>query len=257
MRSFKGIIHVHSIYSYDGKHSLEEIAQYGVKRGYSFMCMSEHSDTLNEEIMVKYVKECQRVSTPDCLIIPGIEFTCEKDLHLIGLGVQHFTESKVPPEVARFIHQQGGISVIAHPSRYNYQIPFDVACAVDGVEVWNASYDGRFVPNDKSLNLIKEMRKGNGSLLAFGGQELHRISDRWNIETTAFCNELCKDAIVYSLKQGDFIISNPYFKLDSLNESGWLKMIKIRTSRKVYCIAKRIRSYIHTNKGMLNTARKV
>lgn len=251
------MIHVHSIYSYDGKHSLEEIAQYGVKRGYSFMCMSEHSDTLNEEIMVKYVKECQIVSTPDCLIIPGIEFTCENDLHLIGLGVQHFTESKVPLEVAEFIHQQGGVSIVAHPSRYNYQIPLDLAGIVNGIEVWNAAYDGRFVPNDKSLNLIKEIRKGNGSILAFGGQELHRISDRWSIETTAFCNELCKDAIIYSFKQGDFTISNPYFKLYSLNELGWLKMIQIRTVRKMYYIAKIIRDYMCANKGIINTARKV
>ncbi|MBI5180239.1 MAG: PHP domain-containing protein [Nitrospirae bacterium] len=257
MKSFKGIIHVHSNYSYDGKHSLEEITHFARKRGYSFIGMSEHSDTFNEDIMSEYVKECQRVSTPDCLIIPGIEFTCENDIHIIGLGVQQYTNIKDPLKVAEFVRQQGGISIIAHPSRYNYQIPLDLACAVDGIEVWNAAYDGRFVPNDKSLNLIKEIRKGNGSILVFGGQELHRISDCWNIETTAFCNKLCKDAIIYSFKQGDFTISNPYFKLDSLNESGWLKMIQIRTARKMYYIAKLIRDYMCANKGIINTARKV
>lgn len=243
MGLLKGIIHAHSNYSYDGQHSLAEIAKYGIKRGYGFIGMSEHSDTLDEKKMADYVKECQQVSSQNCLIISGIEFTCEDNLHIVGLGVEHYTDIKDPLKVAEFIRQQGGISIIAHPVRYNYQIPSNLSNAVDGIEVWNAGYDGRFVPNDCSLNLIKEMRKENKSILAFGGQDLHRIKDHCSVEIAAPCNGLSKGSILLALKEGNFVISNPYFELDSSREPGWLKLGKIRLSRRMYYLTKWLRDH--------------
>jgi hypothetical protein len=249
MKIYKGIIHVHSNYSYDGEHSLKEIVQYAKNRSYSFIGMSEHSDTLDKDKMSKYVEECKAVSTADCLIIPGVEFTCENNIHIIGIGVQQITYTKEPLEIAEFINQQNGISIIAHPSRYNYQIPTDLNYAVTGIEVWNAAYDGRFVPNYYSLNLVKKIRKRKDSILAFGGQELHRIQNHFNVETTIYCNKLSKDTMLQALKKGDFTISNPYFQLDPINEIKWLKLLQIYIIRKIYYIAKQIKRFdIQTNK---------
>src|SRR5438128_5838222 len=164
MRRVKGIIHVHSNYSYDGEHSLAEIAQHGITRGYGFIGMSDHSDTFDSQKMADYVKECERVSHPTCVIIPGIEFRCENNLHLVGLGMGHYTSEKDPIKVTECIHAEGGIAIVAHPGRYRYQIPASLVGAVDGIEVWNASHDGRFAPNERSLNLLKELRRRvNGS----------------------------------------------------------------------------------------------
>jgi predicted metal-dependent phosphoesterase TrpH len=237
----KGIIHVHSNYSFDGQHSLEEIAAFGRKRGYQFIGMSEHSDTLNEEKMARYVKECEAVSTQGCLVIPGIEFTCENNLHLVGLGVHHYTDTKDPLKVAEFIHQQGGVAIVAHPIRYNYRIPQNLVSAVDGIEVWNAAYDGRFVPNTRSLNLINEKRKQHGSLFAFGAQDLHRIRDYGHVETHVSCSRLEKDTNLLALKQGKFTFSNRYIRLDSRAANGLFQLARIHFLRKIYLMAKGVR----------------
>jgi len=243
---FKGIIHVHSNFSYDGHHSVDEIAQFARGRGYSFVGMSEHSDTLNAEKVALCVEECQRVSSPDCLIIPGIEFSCENNLHLIGLGVQHYTDSKDPLLISQFIQQEGGVAIIAHPKRYNYCLPLELAGTLHGIEIWNAGYDGRFVPNDRSLNLLKDFRKRKGSLLAFAGQDLHRITHHPHVEVVARCEHLEKASILKALKNGSFKISNPYFEIDSRREVGRLKLLLIRMTRQVYELVKAIRKCLTT-----------
>jgi hypothetical protein len=242
MKNLKGIVHVHSSYSYDGQHSLEEIARHGAMRGYSFIGMSEHSDTLNEEKMAQHVKDCEEATTSDCLIIPGIEFTCENNLHLVGLGVQHYTDTKDPWKVSEFIRRQNGIAVFAHPRRYNYQIPAKLADVLHGIEVWNAGYDGRFVPNDRSLGLLKDFRSRNEKLLAFGSEDLHRITNRSHVELVVCCERLEKIEVLRALKEGMFKISNEYFELDAQREpSGW-SMAKIKLGRRAYTLATKMRS---------------
>jgi predicted metal-dependent phosphoesterase TrpH len=246
-KTFKGIMHVHSNYSYDGQHSLEEIAEYAKCRGYSFVSLAEHSDTFDSQKMNDLVRQCEEISKCGVLMIPGIEFSCENKLHIIGLGIQHYKNVKDPLKVAEFIHQQNGITIIAHPSRYSYKIPVELATVVKGIEVWNAAYDGRFVPNNKSLNLTNKIREKNGYVLAFGAQDFHRIGNHFNVETTISCNELEKEAILRSLKEGNFYISNPYFLIDSRCKIGQLKLAQILVARRIYYAAKWIRDHFVTS----------
>ena len=242
MKSVKGIIHIHSNCSYDGKHSLEEIAQHGIKRGYSFIGMTEHSDTLNEERMVEYVKECQNVSSQDCLIFPGIEFTCENDLHLIGLGVRHYTEKKGPLEVAKFIRQQDGIAIIAHPFRNNYRLHSNLFSIVDGIEVWNTAYDGRFVPNIHSLILLRNLRKNGYSILGFGGQDLHQIRDHMSVEVSLSIENLTEKSLFLALKGGHYRISNSHLSVSPGGDTNLLRLVQIGLARKIYELALQIRN---------------
>lgn len=242
MKLFKGIIHVHSNYSYDGRHSLEEIAQYGIRSGFSFIGMSEHSDTLNEEKMDGYVKECQRISNRDCLMIPGIEFTCENDLHIIGLGVKHYIKTKDPIQAARFIQKNGGIAIIAHPVRYHYKIQPDLAEAADGIEVWNTAYDGRFVPNIHSMTLLRDLNKNGRSLLGFGGEDLHQIRDRCSVALFLSMENLREEGILSNLRQGNYRISNSYFSLSPGGETSGLKLMQIGLARRLYQFTVEIRN---------------
>src|SRR5262245_38303712 len=138
-----GIIHVHSDFSYDGKHTLEELASLAKNRGYSFVGMTDHSDTFDADKMAAFVKACRRLSDPELLLIPGIEFNCENDFHLMGLGIECLpdVEIKDPIVVAQFIRAQGGLAIVSHPSRYAYRMPSGIETEIHGIEVWNASYD--------------------------------------------------------------------------------------------------------------------
>ncbi len=238
---FKGIIHAHSNFSYDGQHSLEEIAKFAKKRGYSFVGMTEHSDTFDKDKMSDYVKKCRSVSDLEFILIPGIEFTCERNLHLLGLGIEHFTDSKDPISVAKFVKAQGGLAIVAHPSRYDYKIPVGLEGEINGIEVWNAGYDGRFFPNDCSLNLLKDFRSHSKKILAFGGQDLHQITDHSHVQLVVSYERLGKGEILDALKQGKFMISNPYLELDPRGEPGWLKLAQIIIGRRIYHLAKGIR----------------
>ncbi len=214
MKNLRGIIHVHSTFSYDGKHSLEEIAAMARKRGYDFVGITEHSDTLDDDKMTAMVEECKRVSSPKCLIIPGVEFTCENNLHLVSVGVERYTDLKRPGEVARFVQEQGGVAVVAHPVRYRYKIPAEMLPHIDGIEIWNAGYDGRFIPNDRSIRLLADLRHNHPSLLALAGQDLHRIQDHRHVTLTLQCADFTRQGVVQALKAGDFFMENPYFRLD-------------------------------------------
>lgn len=241
MKHYKGIIHVHSNFSYDGRHSLEEIVQFAKERGYSFVGMSEHSDTLNPDIMLKYVNMCHSLSTPELIIIPGIEFSCDNRFHIIGLGIVDYFDSTVPLKVLKFIQEKNKVAIIAHPRRYDYKIPIELGFIADGIEVWNVAYDGVFVPNSKSLTLIEELRKNKKSLLAFGGQDLHRITKNGNVKIGLSCSELEINSIINALKCGDFMIDGGYFKLNSKQSVQKSKFVEIYVTRQAYIWAKRIR----------------
>jgi predicted metal-dependent phosphoesterase TrpH len=244
MKPFKGIIHVHSDFSYDGQHSLEEIAQFGREREYSFIGMSEHSNTFNKNKMLAYIKKCSMLSCPDLIMIPGIEFKCENNLHIIGLGIESFSVSEDPIEIIQFIQKQNGVAIIAHPSRYNYKIPFELINRADGIEVWNVVYDGRFVPNNCSLNLVRKSRKNNISILAFGGLDLHRIAKQINVEITLYSEELKSDSLIHALKEGCFRISNSYFNFGSRDDIKWMQLAEIYLLRHMYISARKIRNLI-------------
>jgi hypothetical protein len=245
-KSLRGIVHVHSNYSYDGHNSLEEIARDARSRGYAFVGMTEHSDTFDHLRMRDYVRDCARVSTSECLVIHGIEFRCGKDLHLVGVGVGGYTADDDPLRVTDFIHREGGIAVIAHPIRNHYRLPAGLARAVDAIEVWNASYDGRFVPNDRSLALLGELRKSaNESLLAFGAQDLHRIVNHGHVEITVCCDDISATSIVAALKKGEFTISNPCFRLHSRQDIEPSTLARIRLVRRMYTLGRAMRDTLH------------
>lgn len=241
MKLLKGIVHVHSNYSFDGQHSLEEIALFGRRRGYSFIGMTEHSDTFDHSKMSVYVKECRRLSDPGFLVIPGIEFTCENNLHLLGLGVEHFTYTKDPISVAQFIKRQDGLAIVAHPGRYDFKIPSGLEAEINGIEIWNSAYDGRFVPNDLSIQLWQSLKKHNVALCPLGGQDLHQITAHCHVQISVTCDELVEETVMQALKEGNFSISNPYFRLRPASLTGWMSQMSLTWARRVYTQAKAIR----------------
>ena len=244
MRTITGLIHVHSTFSHDGWHSLEELGRFGASQGYSFIGMSEHSDDLDGQKVIAYVKECLRFSSPECLIIPGIEFSCDMGFHLIGLGVKHYTDLKDPIQVSQFIRDNGGVAILAHPIRHGYRIPLELARTLDGIEVWNAGYDGRFVPDDRTLRLLNDFRRRNGFLTAFGGEDLHRITDPPRVQIRLKCEDVREDVVLRALRHGEFEIFNSYFRFDARQPQGALSLAGIVIAQRAYSIMKRLRDLL-------------
>ena len=242
MGLYKGVMHVHSTYSYDGKLTLDEIAGYATERGYDFIALSEHSEDLNSEIMPEYIKDCQKASSERCLLIPGVEFSCENNLHILGYGMNVFTDSIDPFTVSEFITNNHGVAVIAHPSRYNYEIPPLLACRVHGIEIWNSAYDGRFIPNDRSIELLLNSKNGDTLPFAFAGLDFHRPHNRKNVEIIVECDGFNSEYLLSSLKIGNFSIVNPFFRLNAICDTNMPSLAKIKMLRFFYTLAKACRN---------------
>lgn len=244
MPLFKGLLHVHSSYSGDADHSLHQLVELGRRKGYRFFGMTEHAESLDPGKTAAYVQECRRISNADCLLIPGIEFTCARDLHLLGLGVTRYTDSQDPVQVSRLIREDDGLVILAHPRRYNYAVPPEVASTLDGLEVWNAGYDGRFVPDYRCLRLLRSLRRQIGPLLAYGGEDFHRESRPPHVHIQLTCQELREDMVLRALRRGDFAISNSYFHLIARSQQGWMALTRIVIARRLYDLTRAIRAVL-------------
>src|SRR6476620_7816676 len=146
---FKAAIHCHSTYS-DGEFTLSELRHVYQREGYQVVCMTDHAESFDPESLRAYVAECQSLSDEDFRFIPGLEFECERRMHILGYGVTALTESAEPQEVIRHIEHQGGLSVIAHPgdSMFDWIETFEKLPS--GIEVWNSKYDGPFAPRPRT-----------------------------------------------------------------------------------------------------------
>ncbi len=104
----RGVIHVHSRISYDGKESIARLAEFFRSRGYDFMCVTEHSDGLNREDMRRIVEECAGATGGGFVAVPGVEFSCRRRLHLLGIGVTEPVASHDPRPLAQLVRALGG-----------------------------------------------------------------------------------------------------------------------------------------------------
>jgi hypothetical protein len=164
------------------------------------------------------------------------------------LGVHHYIEEKNPLKLASFIRKQNGVAIVAHPVKYHYQIPSDLLSMVDGIEIWNTSYDGRFVPNVHSLNLVRKFKKDGRPILGFGGQDLHEIRNHCCVEIRMPIEKLTQEAVLHSLKKGDFKITNSYLTLSPGWEEKPVKLLQIYILRRLYEMATKVRRKV-TKKG--------
>jgi len=170
----KALLHVHSDYSYDGEPSLETLAAWGASRGLDAILLSEHTNDFDREKMNRFVAHCDALAAERCRLVPGLEFPVRGGFHLLGFSIRAFEPIVDPVTAVRFIHDQGGLAVLAHPARYKGVWPDAAMLAVlDGIEVWNARYDGRFVASERVLAASEAVIKRHPHLARYCGQDLH------------------------------------------------------------------------------------
>jgi len=221
----EGLFHVHSNYSNDGKSSVTELVRFCEDKGYGFILMTEHSDDFNELKMRSYVEECKRSSNERVLVIPGLEFSFSEypNLHLLGVGINEYIDSQNITAVVEGIRRQGGLAIIAHPSRNNHFVPAEIIDKIDGLEMWNAAYDSRYLPRYKSARLYKNLRKKNNSLIALGGLDMHMINNFKDLTITVYSKYTNSKDLITALKKGQF------------NTKG--KIIKLKSKLKIGCLS--------------------
>lgn len=168
----KGAAHVHSTYS-DGEFTLPELRQIFLDAGCAFVCMTDHAEYFDSEQLAQFLGECESLSDEKLFFVPGLEYECEKRMHVLGYGATRRIESKDPQEVISEIELQGGVSVIAHPKNEFFDWIRGFQTLPQGIEVWNSKYDGRYAPRPETFALLQELRRRRPEMHGFYGQDLH------------------------------------------------------------------------------------
>ncbi|MBP9863858.1 hypothetical protein KBC54_00205 [Patescibacteria group bacterium] len=207
-----GLVHLHSTHSYDGKLSLSEIRDLAVRDGISFVCMTEHTEGMDEEKMQKFIDECRSVSDDRVSFIPGFEITSGNS-HTLAIGVSSPVQIGIPIEMMKKAKADGAWIVLAHPHRNQFEIQDAHLAVLDGIEIWNGQYDGKHVPRTAAVSYLSFLRRKLPKLLASAGLDLHRAS-HWggprihlDIESVgAQASPRPVSSIVTGLKMGKFEI---------------------------------------------------
>jgi hypothetical protein len=246
-RILKGALHAHSTYS-DGDFSLSELREVFRGEGCQFACMTDHAEFLDEKNLEAYQDECQALSSDDFLFVPGLEYECEKRMHILGYGATRLASSQDPEAVIRHIDDQRAVSVIAHPKDDFFPWIEAFQTLPQGIEVWNSKYDGRYAPRPPTFALQQRLRQRKPTLRAFYGQDLHwrRQYRGLFVEIEA---ELLPARIIAALADGSFVGRKGDLVLPS---SGVLPEETLSQFAQAQQKSRRLRSFLKDGKRMLD-----
>jgi hypothetical protein len=168
----KGAIHIHSTYS-DGEFTLAELRQIFLTEGCAFVCMTDHAEYFDQTKLKAYGEECQSLSDRKLRFVAGMEYSCERNMHILGYGATALANRKDPQTVIQHIDGKGAVSVIAHPKDDSFDWIESFEVLPQGIETWNSKYDGRYAPRPGTFALLQRLRNRRPDMHAFYGQDLH------------------------------------------------------------------------------------
>ena len=171
----RGAIHVHSTYSRDGRDSLPALREFGLARRLGFIGLTDHAEDLDPAAFAEFQRECAEQSDERLRLIPGLEFRFAglKGMHLLALGLTRWIAPATPEEFFDMAAGSCGLTIAAHPIYPRYAYPEVVLSRVDAVEVWNAAYNTRFLPDPRAMQLLRRLRQRRPEVVAVVGLDQH------------------------------------------------------------------------------------
>ena len=151
------VCHVHSLWSYDGSWSLEDLSAKFSRRGCRVLMMTEHDRGFTPARLEEYRRACAHASSDKILVVPGIEYSdAANRVHVLVWGNVPFLGENLPTgEMLGSVQAADGVAVLAHPSRKRVWECFEPHWAdrLLGIEAWNRKYDG-WAPSEASASLL-------------------------------------------------------------------------------------------------------
>ncbi|MGH7632267.1 MAG: PHP domain-containing protein [Gemmatimonadaceae bacterium] len=174
-----GVVHVHSSYSRDGRDAPELLHDFAVERGIGFVGLTDHAEDLQAEQWDEYVEHCRAASDAVVELIPGLEFRFagHSGLHLLALGLKRWIAPRTPGEFVTMARGVARLTIVAHPMLAGYRIPEDVRVGIDAIEVWNASYNTRYLPDPRAMRLLRDLQRARPEVVGVAGLDQHDCSN--------------------------------------------------------------------------------
>jgi len=185
----RGDLHIHSIYSADGREKVEDIISHSKDIGLDVISITDHNT------MKAYEKAPALAEKYGIIVIPGIEISTKQG-HVLAYGI-----SGMPPirkgvkETIEAIHKLGGIAVAAHPFRVISGVGPLVAGRekFDGIEVKNAR--STLADNKFARMLATSQKKGFK-----GGSDAH-VLEYIGLAITIFPESNCANELLNYIKE--------------------------------------------------------
>ncbi len=210
MSKFTGILHAHSDTSYDGHLALPDYVRIATLRGLSFVCLTEHSESVTHSQYSGYVEACEVHSSEACILIPGLEYSFPGGIDLLALGMRQLVVPSRIEEAITLTYEAGGVPILAHPEESHIDIRLKRyhGCGLRLVEVWNGKYDGRRFPNIELLLATRFLNMSGYSLFGIGGVDAHKRRDvSWPLVGVT-ASDLSAHSILRSITDGYFTFGN-------------------------------------------------
>lgn len=221
-KRLRGAIHLHTKLSHDGTLTLEQLADFLKGKGYDFAAITEHSYDIDQHAIDELARECEKLSTPDFLLIAGIEFRCHDNIDILGYGVTVTSDSDDPATIIKHIQSHGGVAVFAHPTVRNYPIEKEWIKLLDGAEIWNRQ-EGKYLPQVASMKRFLQFKSWKPSILAFCGLDFHRKRSYYPVANMVAAESNNKECVLKAFRDGRFFAESPYFNIGSDGKMSWLK----------------------------------
>lgn len=238
-KRFKGALHLHTTFS-DGEFTPEELKAHFQKRGFQFLMMSDHAESMDAGRMEEYVARCRALSDESFCMVPGLEFAYDDlmgprsgSLHLLGYGVDRYEREEAPLAMIHTIHRLGGLAVLAHPYPPLHPVIAPMEKFLDGIELWNTKYNGRFAPARWNYDLLKETRGVRPEVLGFYGTDFHWKTQYMEMALWVEADALTPPALLAALSKGSFyadrkgVIFTPEGKLTSIQAARFAKVEQV------------------------------
>lgn len=209
----KGAFHIHSTFSGDGEVSLAEVKRLFEEDGFDFLAVCEHQHDMDIGKFHALQDECRRLSDNKFLVIPGIEFNCHRN-HVLGIGIRAYHPSVAGDDVIPWIKAQEGFAVWAHPQKHQYQLPEHVIEQLDGIEIWNSKFDGKYAPSAEVVRYVTERRLRRPLLRPICSVDYHFRTQFRYVPMYCEVEHLATDRVLeclragrYSAKVGSFTVT--------------------------------------------------
>jgi hypothetical protein len=191
--------HMHSVWSYDGKWSLDQLRDKFRDRGCRILMMTEHDRGFTASRWEEYRAACAEASSHDLLVMPGMEYSDpENRTHVLVWGKIPFLGEGLPTgHMLDAVRECDGVAVFAHPGRkqaWRYFKPEWIDKLL-GIEIWNRKYDG-WAPGEVASTL---QRSGNS--IPFVGLDFHTTRQSFPLGMMLEIDtEITEDAVLRALK---------------------------------------------------------
>src|SRR5215831_13244660 len=211
---FTGAMHVHSTYS-DGEFTVQQLRRAYLAEGCSFVCMTDHAEYFDSTSVKAYAHDLEAHSDAEFCFVMGLEYGCERGMHILGYGASAMVGTQDPQSVIRHIESQGATSVIAHPKDECFSWIEGFETLPKGIEAWNSKYDGRYAPRPGTFALLQRLRQRKPDMQAFYGQDLHWKKQFRGLLVSIDCGSLNPAAILSALGDGKYSASKDDLRLPS------------------------------------------